>query len=388
METYRRSILDALHASIEDEETDNYDDEHLCSIARWLAEDGDLEARDALYKFVTAVLEYGGETGADKIVALDGIEGFTHIVKIVTQKTHTDIDTELFYGGWYTYILQDKHGEEQATALLQEAAAQNESVAAYLQAVALNDARRERNREKRANRPYEDYAALQELIKDSTIKDHRGRLRRWGRKSNDDDLTRAAADLLEANDNKQILNYLNIFRIRAFPLDPARLIALTESEDDAIVEAAYGALKEIHHSAVRAHALQLLASSRRPAEAVDLLAINFEEGDQALISHVLSQPLTDDEIHSIGLSVLDIIESDPHPDDIEILMTLYEREPCSFCREYIVDALITLDRVPEWMRIECRYDASGKIRAMSEEKYGNDDHLPKGLSKNNFPFSE
>ncbi len=393
-QVYRQHVLDALRASVEAEDPDEYDDDHLCSIARWLAEAGDQEARDALYTFVTAALENGEDKGAKYLITLDGIEGFVHVVTAVDRQEGAAIDADSLYGGWLTYVLQEREGEEQANALIAEAAAQNERVAAYQQAVAWNDARTKRNKAERAERPYEDYAVLQALIENSTRPKYPGKFLRWGRQANDDDLARAATDLIEAQDKERILKYLHVFRRRAFPLDHAHLIALTEHEDEAIVEAAYSALEMVPHPAVRAHALHLFANARRPAEAVGLLAANFEEGDQPWIEQVLHQVLTDDEVHAIGRNVLDIMEQRDDENgivgrtlsirndhrtqeqDAPLLLRLYEREPCSFCREYIVEALIALDCMPSWMLAECRYDSYMTTRTLIEEAYVDDDHLP------------
>jgi hypothetical protein len=374
LSTYRRTILDALHISVGNEDADKGDDEHLCSIARWLAEEGDQEAREVLYAFVTAKLQDGEYTGSDTLVALDGIEGFTYVVTLIDQSTHTSTDSEIFYGGWFTYILQDFYGEEQAAALLQEAATQNESIAAYLQMVAWNDARDERNRNNRAVRPYEDYTVLQAFI--DNPKEMRGRLARWGRSATEKDLVRAAEDLLNSQNDERLVKYLRVFQARSFPLDPQRLLALNEHPDETFVKAVYNALRRVQHPAVRAHALQLFAASQRLADAIDLLRSNFKEGDQSLIERALRKPLTDENIHSIGMSMLDIIKKRTRDEDTNILLLLYEQEPCSFCRESVVNALIERDRVPEWMIAECRYDANTDIRAMIEEKYGDADHLP------------
>jgi hypothetical protein len=41
---------------------------------------------------------------------------------------------------------------------------------------------------------------------------------------------------------------------------------------------------------------------------------------------------------------------------------MYEKDPCSFCREHAVKRLIELDALTEQMRAECAYDANIDIR--------------------------
>jgi hypothetical protein len=46
------------------------------------------------------------------------------------------------------------------------------------------------------------------------------------------------------------------------------------------------------------------------------------------------------------------------------LTLLYENGPCSMCRESCVKHLIALNRLPGWMRDECRHDADSGTRGL------------------------
>jgi hypothetical protein len=55
--------------------------------------------------------------------------------------------------------------------------------------------------------------------------------------------------------------------------------------------------------------------------------------------------------------------------EVPMLRTLYERGPCSFCRERTVRRLIERGALTEELGLECSYDANNDIR-----------NLVKGLS--------
>jgi hypothetical protein len=45
---------------------------------------------------------------------------------------------------------------------------------------------------------------------------------------------------------------------------------------------------------------------------------------------------------------------------------LYERGPCSFCRERTVHRLIERGALTEELRLECSFDANGDIRDLAK----------------------
>ena len=45
-----------------------------------------------------------------------------------------------------------------------------------------------------------------------------------------------------------------------------------------------------------------------------------------------------------------------------MLLTLYERGPCSFLREFEVRRLLELNALPDHLREECAWDANDDVR--------------------------
>jgi hypothetical protein len=47
--------------------------------------------------------------------------------------------------------------------------------------------------------------------------------------------------------------------------------------------------------------------------------------------------------------------------------TLYEKGPCSCCREFAVRRLMECNAVTEDLRVECAYDCNVKVRRLVKE---------------------
>jgi hypothetical protein len=259
-------------------------------------------------------------------------------------------------------IAKERYGEERTLTALDQASATNSNIAVYTQRIAQNAARRAKAAQEHENAPRLTYDEINSLILEKRDKVPRMRLFRWGKSASDEELARAAADLLAEDDPLRLVSYLRLFYRRRFPLDPSRLIALAQAADEEVVWWALEALKWIEHPTIRALAVDLLERGERKAWAVGLLISNYREGDYALIETAIKAEADEDELHAIGRRLLDVVDAHPGRDAASTLTAFYEMGPCSECREDVVDHLLSLDALPDWMRKECRYDANLDLR--------------------------
>jgi hypothetical protein len=148
---------------------------------------------------------------------------------------------------------------------------------------------------------------------------------------------------------------------RPFSGNPARLLALADDRRERIRRAAVAALSNVSHPDVRSRAEALLQSNDRFTDGASMLAGNYEPGDFGVLQDLLSRPITEREYHDLGFSVGNILERHPTTDAEGSLLLLYENNPCSNCRRACVRFLIDMKKIPEWMRIECRYDANADM---------------------------
>jgi hypothetical protein len=299
---YRDALLAALANPGEDQSEDL-----MVEIACLLAEDGDVAARQAVYD---AFERHWGDdtwTGVEEMTRLDGADG---LLRALRRLTAVDWKAEAWYLSMLiTDTLEAQMGKREAWRALEAAARNDERVGQALKHV------RELGQERAAakTKPYVPqppmpYDALIPLL-DGDGMQHMSALRRWGRSATEEDLMRAANALLAETDPTRTLAYLRVFTVRPFPLDPAPLIALTDSENWDTAHAANLALEKVCHPAVRAYALRAVRDPKRASHAVDMLSLNFQEGDHALIEWLAEQPEVDeDEEHSRGLGMTHFVK--------------------------------------------------------------------------------
>ena len=189
----------------------------------------------------------------------------------------------------------------------------------------------------------------------------------WGKSASDGDLQAAAADFLIEQDEGALLAYLSIFRFRTFPGPIGRLLELAESADARLARHAVAVLSRLTSPQIRNLALRFLDTRHKQGDGVELLTNNYQHGDFLLIQSCLTIPMEADELHHFEMGVRHLVKAHRQEEAEQCLLLLYERGPCSLCRGAIVQELIALDRLPQWMKVECRYDSDTETRKLVEK---------------------
>lgn len=191
-------------------------------------------------------------------------------------------------------------------------------------------------------------------------------LAKWGEQADSQQLEQAAQELLNAHTPEQQIPALRIFARRRFPLDHAVLLQLTESHDERVALAAATALTEVTHASVRELAFRLVEIQGAGREqAIAMLAQNFASGDHDVVTGWLQREQDREVRHRLGMDLRNFSGQHPEPEsEVRMLLTLYEKGPCSFCRESVVQRLLELDGLDAALRAECIYDANEDIRQL------------------------
>jgi hypothetical protein len=134
-------------------------------------------------------------------------------------------------------------------------------------------------------------------------------------------------------------------------------------DEQRVVIDALLALEQVRHPLVRTFALALMNDPALRRWSTGLLVANVEEEDYQRVGAYLD-PLSDEElIHASARDVADMAARLPSVAAVPVLWTLYERNPCSACREEIITALVELAALPDWVAHECLHDANLTIRS-------------------------
>jgi hypothetical protein len=364
---FRRRILDALQTADPD---DYYDLEQLFDLAQSFAREGDEVARMGMYgsfarKATDPSLGTSDlELGADEIIELDGVAGFLFVAERFGERVLAD--QEFWANDYLLGLVEKQCGADAVQSEVERARGENPAINAYMEAVEATMRRRAETNPSRVDWAVLSYDELKRFIGQAGRRMPIMGLSRWGRAADAPSLELAARDLLREDDPRRLLDYVRIFSDRAFPLDPRPLVRLAWGDDEQLAWAAGLALGNIRHPLVRQTALGFLDDANKRDQSVSLLVANYEPGDHVLIEQALQSPQdTEDEIvsyHHLGYDALEFFEENPAPEFAASLVTLYERGPCSHCRDRCFDLLNALNLLPTWIIEECRYDANPDLR--------------------------
>ena len=343
-EFYYDKVLNALSAS-----GDNYDAVQRFHLAACLALEGNERAKRLMYGSYNPGPRMGEAIAID-FLQMDGVKGLLFAAEKI--------------GALLMSVAGESLGEQAARDALRKAGAENPRIEAY------------RLAEEASRKRFDEWLSKSAEMINATYEELRPGLHHmsftwltsWGERASDEDLVRAARGLAAARDHRDQFAHLRIFARRRFPLDIQLLLSLADVQEERVAQSALKALSQITHPAVRRLAFRLVETrSQWRGKAVELLERNFQTGDHAIVLHWFEAEEELDTRHALGLDFFDFWEQHPHEEtEVPMLLALYERGPCSFCRESAVRRLIELGKLTDERRLECSYDANGDIRDLAK----------------------
>jgi hypothetical protein len=336
---------------------DDWDAAQRFHFAACLAFDGNEDAKRAMYAHYNPGPRYGELIGVD-FLELDGIEGFLFVAEKIgalLQEKADEVDQ-----GYLLSRSLDICGEQSTWDALRKAGATNPSIDRYKQAAEETSRRPTGGQTQRSD--------IASLTYEQLFSEWPGNkpylLWKWGEQAGDQELQLAARGLIAAKDSKHQLAHLRIFARRRFPLDVRALLALVDVEEDRVAFAAMKALTHLVHPAVRTLAFRLIeARAMCRGEAIDLLVQNYEPGDHRIVLRWFQEEKDPETLHSLGMGLIHFWKQ--HPDEeteLVMMRSLYERGPCSVCREKAVKRLLERSALSDELRAECAWDANSDIR--------------------------
>ncbi len=149
------------------------------------------------------------------------------------------------------------------------------------------------------------------------------------------------------------------------------LIADSQSKNSELSERAFVALRFYPKDVcVRDYAIALLQKKEHIAEAVSMLAANYEESDKELFVEAVKQiPITYENgyWHAAFYDVMDVFASGKKKPN-ELLLYMYRNTLCSFCREYVVREMGRRHMLTRELLEEMQYDSNSDIRKYVDKK--------------------
>jgi hypothetical protein len=321
--------------------------------------DGDERAKRVMYESFAPGPKFGESIAID-FVRMDGLSGlFFAAAKIGALIASRPKEVDL---GWLWSQAIEICGEQEAQTALREAGAADPAIEAYRTAALERSITYGISRSEQAATP------SYEQLKSSLPGVRAYRLSMWGKHASAEDLELAANGLAAAQTPEEQIQHLRMFSKRAFPLDPGPLLALALSPNEGVASAAAVALKLITDARVRDAAFELVEQRREGRHSsIAMLSQNREPNDHDIALRWFENESDRHTRHWMGMDLRSFWKRHPDPaGEIRMLSSLYERGPCSFCREYVVRRLLELESLSASIRAECAYDANDEVRSLVE----------------------
>jgi hypothetical protein len=358
-ERYRAPILDALR-SVTPATATEYTAQQLTGMAWNYAEAGCDEARQALYeRFANRFPEWRA-IGAHEMVHLDGLEG---LVRVALEVGGEDVSMDWLVE-FAVFFAEEQFGADAVAAFLAERSANDDAIRAFIDQIAEWKARPGSCSTRPRDVQLDEYFAL---VEDENAGSAFS-LRFLGRRMDDADRLAVFERLIAETRRDIVLRYLQTFYFHSVPRFDERLAEWAVSEDSEIQDAATMAMRELQDE--RAHDLAVALLERGAPAGICLLRANYRVGDASLIEQVLPNEGEPDAIHPLVLDIVSISSKQKTPELTECLRWAYELNPCSCCRQSIVEDMIALGIATPELLAECLYDSDDETRDLARAALG------------------
>ena len=366
-------LRQALLERLENPDDDSWDALQRLELLAQFAREGDEEARVALRGYYLRLTH--PHSPIEGIVAsillhLDGVQAFLFVIRQLGRVFQ--IDLEKAEDNSFLNEARELMGQ-QSVALLLEQHGQEPEVMAYLERIEHTQQRRQERKRQQPPQQPQPYSVARAWAEERP--EFCGKLLNWGWMATDEELLKAAQDVVLEQDPEILASLLCIFRNlhrklgqrtgRAFPLGPLPLISLAWHSNSRVAERAAYMLEAFVSAEVRQTALELLKDAERVSNAIALFKLNFAPGDEAALEaglHLVTTERPDYETAEYVRQFIDVVRGHPNPAMLALLVQAYVHLPCAHCRETLVLLLEQHRALPEWLAEEAALDARQEMR--------------------------
>lgn len=357
---------------------------HFCELLRLFAENGNDEAKNALYEKYKVLLSsltvkrrfrtYDYERDQFEQICIDliflgGSDAFFKIAEdmgtLFKRNPHYDSsDFAQFFSA-----SESNFGKKRFASLLKQGARQSENIFRLYENVrsVLPDSFvtvRKPMQAPQTDDLITEINTTGELSFASKVK--------FSRNAGENEKKRLALAVLEEEELSKKAGLLSAFQNEAFPIHHEELIAYSKSDHKQLCKTAFTVLTNCRSTVVRQYALELLASGENSYYAIQMLIFNYTPEDKPILLSALYRLGADNKDepgrHGIGLHILDAFDRKLRLPK-ECLLYIYETSLCSCCREHAVRLLAKHRWLTADIMEECRYDSNCDIAGYINRYY-------------------
>jgi hypothetical protein len=325
----RKAVLNGLAT----EQNDTWNLTHLFAIAKLYAEQGDKEAKIAIYdRFLNHPIDHSDWVGYSEILELDGINGLLFIAekfgKYIEQNPEDWQDDSIIR------YFQDENKDLDVYEELEKKAKTNKFIRIYLE----NIKRTKASQEKHKTKPTKYKDIIDEVLNSKPFISFRRK-----RNLTDEEINQVAKQLISETDKSNTEKLLNIFDFYKFPYASQLILDLAKQKPTSknrIVEYAINALKHLKSKDIRTFGMDKIQNSKNPIDYLEILVSNYKNGDFKLLSEIANRTKSEHKIEQLAGIYSDIFKTNKTKECKEPLEVLYNKMNCAIHRNGIVEILI------------------------------------------------
>jgi hypothetical protein len=355
---FRDDILAALF--IESESSDcPY---QLCEIVKEMVSIGDLIAKeklaDRVYHF-TAQPNSDDWYGANELIDIQGVDAALELSRIFGRRLLANPDDAVPDALDFDFFMNIS---DDNIAIFDRYVAQEESIATYYRYILDSKESLDLRQAEQALQP-KKIITLEDIIGLARCKkyEYPSVYMRFGQKATAAELEMIFNLLVNEPDKDICLRLLWIFRLTAIPRLSERLFEWLDNKNDLLKIATIQAISQISDDRVYQLGRSKLESGQLigvDIGTLDLFVNNYYSGDAVLILDRLNTTNIDrEDLHSIGFSLVDMSERQVNPELVILLEWIYDRTPCSICRERVFKQLEIYGKFSDQILAEYQFDS-------------------------------
>jgi len=357
---FKEEILKKILALLLFKKDDQYALDQMCTIAALYASQGNIKAREALYKrFQKNIKPDYAWCYNDSIIFLDGISGLIRVADLTGQLLQKYPDN--WEDGSTADFFQKENPNIDVYKQLRKAAKTNNNIKKYLSAIKENKKIRQPHQPRQ---PY-TYSLIKEKIAVNSIKYIHPNITR---ELNKDEIEQIANDFLKEKNEKSIVQYLKIFTHIQFPYGYKPIMDIAKRYPDGsnipVFFFSLAALALFTSAGVRLYAFSKITASHNPGIFLILLKANYKKDDHKIINKAIERIKNIDKLHTIAHGIRDIYSTNKNPQCLQPIMSIYEKINCGMCRYEFARILLANNILPDKIKQQLPYDSYKDTRAL------------------------
>jgi hypothetical protein len=355
----KEKIISTILTKLINKKTGDYGLDQLCDLAVLFYKNGNLKAKEALYKrFEKNLLDEYEICGQSQIIEIDGINGLIKYAEIVGEILSQDPDD--CEQSWRVDHFQKENKKIDVYKELENASKQNEFIAVFYKSILENNWKIPRARKTK----HFTYEIVKEKIDSdkfffiSTQK---------ANELSEVEIEKLANEFLKEKNPTRKEHYLSFFSKRKFPFayQPILKMALSKNQKNTrICEYAFECLQYFSNKEIRQIAIEKFKTEKKITNYLNLLVSNYEIGDYKILNQIANKSDDYDYIHSIVFGFLDIYKANKTKECKEPLEIIYHKMNCGLHRDDVLEVLYENDALSEEILNEMKYDSDDNTRKM------------------------